>query len=89
MWDEPASVDLHGLHPEQALRRLGQALHTARVRGDDELLVITGRGTGNETGRPVLRRRVEEWLRGPEGRGRGVGRVEVTAKGGALRVHLS
>jgi len=87
--DYPPTVDLHGLYPDQALRRLAQALHTARVRGDDELLVITGRGMGNERGEPVLRRRVEAWLRGAPGRERGVVDVRVTSKGGALQVRLS
>ena len=87
--DRPITVDLHGLRPEQALRRLAQELHAARVRGEEELLVITGRGWGNAEQKPVLRRRVEEWLRGPEGRRLGVREACVTSKGGALRVLLA
>jgi len=82
------SVDLHGLPPERALQRLARALHTARVRGDARLRVITGRGWGNLAQEPVLRRRVEAWLRGPEGRRLGVAGFEVVAKGGALDVRL-
>lgn len=84
----PHQVDLHGLRPEAALSRLGQGLHAARVRGADEALVITGRGWGNRDREPVLRARVEAWLRGPEGRRAGVRHVERRAKGGALLVRL-
>lgn len=85
---EPDEVDLHGLHVEQALRRVAQALHAARVRGRRELLVITGAGWGNSDGKPVLRPRVEAWLRGPEGRALGVLDVRRVSKGGALAVRL-
>ena len=82
------SVDLHGLRPDDAQRTLERALHAARVRGVRELLVVTGRGWGNERREPVLRKRLEAWLRGPDGRARGVHSVRVAAKGGALRVGL-
>jgi DNA-nicking Smr family endonuclease len=65
--DESEEVDLHGLHVDQALRRVAQALHAARVRRRRVLLVITGAGWGNADGKPVLRPKVEAWLRGPEG----------------------
>ena len=81
-------LDLHGLRPELAQRRLEQTLHAARVRGAREILVITGRGWGNLEQKPVLRRRIEEFLRSPGGRKLGVRQVDVTAKGGALRVRL-
>jgi DNA-nicking Smr family endonuclease len=84
----PESVDLHGKPPEQALRALAQALHAARVRRADSLHVITGRGWGNLAQEPILRRRVEAWLKGPDGRRLGVRAVRVTAKGGALDVDL-
>ena len=87
-WDELPSVDLHGLRPDLALRRLAQELHAVRVRGAPGLLVITGRGWGNLEQKPVLRKKVEGWLRGPDGRGYGVRDVRVVAKGGALEVHL-
>lgn len=87
--DELPQVDLHGLSPEQALRRLGQELHAARVRGAPGLLVITGRGWGNLAQKPVLRKRVEEWLGGAEGRALGVRSFQVVAKGGALQVRLA
>jgi DNA-nicking Smr family endonuclease len=79
-------VDLHGLRPEQALRRLEQFLHGARVRGVPRVLVITGRGLGNREGRAVLRERVAAWLRGPDGRRYDVIDVQLASKGGALDV---
>ncbi len=86
--DESGSIDLHGLRPDQALRRLAQALHAARVRGLETLLVITGAGWGNPEHRPILRTRVEAWLRGPEGRTLGVKDLRRVSKGGALEVRL-
>ena len=91
--DEPeepelAVVDLHGLAPDAALRRVAQSLHAARVRGAREFVVVTGRGLSNPTGEAVLRGKVEAWLRGPEARGQGVKSFEREARGGALRVRL-
>lgn len=86
--DEIETVDLHGLTVEQALRRLTQALHTARVRGWRRLLVVTGAGWGNPDQKPILRPRVEAWLRGAEGRAAGVKDVQRVHKGGALDVIL-
>ena len=81
-------VDLHGLAPDQALRRLAQEIHSVRVRGERRLRVITGRGWGNREQKPILRERVEAWLRGPEGRRAGVTGFTVEAKGGALDVEF-
>ena len=81
-------IDLHGLAPADALRRLEQELHTAKVRGESELFVITGRGWGNREQKPILRGQIEAWLRGPGGQRFGVQRLEVASKGGALRVFL-
>jgi len=86
--DEPESVDLHGLSVERALRRVAQELHAARVRGLSRLLVITGAGWGNADNQPVLRPRLEAWLRGPEGRALGVKDVQRVHKGGALELRL-
>lgn len=86
--DDIPAVDLHRLTVEQALRRLTQELHAARVRGLRRLLVITGAGWGNPDQKPVLRPRVEAWLRGPEGRAAGVKDVRRVHKGGALDVLL-
>ncbi len=81
-------IDLHGVTPEGALRRLSQELHAARVRGDKRVLVITGRGLGNERGEPVLRGQVERWLAGPHGKRLGVHSFERQSRGGALEVEL-
>ena len=88
--DEPPlpRLDLHGLHPEQALRRLRQEIHACRYRRLAELLVITGAGYGNALGKPILRGIVVRWLDGPEGRSAGVLGHEVRHKGGALLVRL-
>jgi DNA-nicking Smr family endonuclease len=81
-------IDLHGLPPSQALRRLGQELHACRQRRADRALVITGRGWGNRLQKPVLRPMVEEWLRGPDGVRLGVVSFEMHSQGGALLVRL-
>lgn len=86
---EPRTVDLHGLKPDQALRRLTRAVHTARVKGEIRLLAITGRGWGNLDQRPVLRRHVEDWLQSDEGRNMGVEAYHVVNRGGALDIRLS
>lgn len=88
--DEPdrPEVDLHGLSPEQALRRVRQELHAARVRGYRRLLVITGRGWGNPSQKPVLRQKIADWLASPEALELGVRRFDVMSQGGALEVVL-
>jgi len=86
--DESEVVDLHGLRPQQALRRVAQALHAARVKGRTRLLVITGAGWGNAEQKPILRTHVETWLRGPEGRSLGVKDVQRVHRGGALDLWL-
>ena len=82
-------LDLHGLEPTRALRRLAQELHAARVRRAPGLVVVTGRGYGNRLQEPVLRGRVEAWLDGPEGRALGVVSWTRTSRGGALEVRLT
>lgn len=82
-------LDLHGMRPEAALRQLSRALHTSRVRGFRQLLVITGRGLGNAAQEPILRQMVEEWLRGPDGQRAGARGFQRTNKGGALLLKVS
>ena len=81
-------VDLHGLRPEQALRRLEQELHTARLAGSGTLLVITGRGLGNRLQQPILRERVASWL-AEHGRRFGVRAWREASRGGALELDLA
>ena len=88
-WEEPPpEIDLHGMRPADALKRLGLELHACRARRLARVLVIAGRGWGNRLQQPVLRPMVESWLLGPEGRRHGVLRFEVQGKGGALLVSL-
>ena len=86
--DPPHEVDLHGLRPDAALRRVAQEIHAARVRRMSTLKIITGRGWGNLLQQPVLRPKVEQWLQGPEGRRAGVVGFEVADEGGSLVVEL-
>ena len=86
--DPPPELDLHGLKPEQALRRLANEIHACRVRRAPELVVITGRGLHNPQGQPVLRERVAAWLASPEARQRGVVGHALLRSGGALLVRL-
>ncbi len=81
-------VDLHGLRPEAALRRVAQEIHAARVRRMGSLKIITGRGWGNLLQQPVLRPKVEQWLQGPDGRRAGVVGFVVADDGGSLVVEL-
>jgi len=82
--DPEQSVDLHGLRPEQALRRLAQAVHAARVQGARELLVVTGRGWGNALQQPILRTRVETWVASAEGQRLRLRVLRTVHQGGAL-----
>jgi len=86
--EPPFEIDLHGKRPADALRHLARELHACRMRGYDEVLVITGRGWGNAQQKPVLRPQVETWLRGPDGRRLGVLAFEEHSQGGALLVTL-
>ena len=82
-------IDLHGHTPSSALRHLGQELHAARVRGESEALVITGRGVGNRAGKPVLRGHVERWLLGEGGKRHGVAGFQRSRDGGSLQVRFA
>lgn len=86
--EDPLEIDLHGLTVPQALRRVAQELHAARVRGLSRVVVITGAGWGNRDQRPVLRPALEAWLRGPEGRAAGVKDVQRSRGDGALELAL-
>jgi DNA-nicking Smr family endonuclease len=96
-WEEPAEglpdddleeIDLHGLRPDDALRRVAQGIHACRVRRMDRVKIITGRGWGNLRQQPVLRPKVEQWLAGTEGKRLGVLRYDVADEGGSLVVVL-
>jgi DNA-nicking Smr family endonuclease len=86
--EDPEVIDLHGLRPDDALRRVAQGIHACRVRRRDRLRIITGRGWGNLRQQPVLRPKVEQWLAGPDGKRLGVLRFEIGRDGGSLIVTL-
>lgn len=72
-----ARIDLHGLRQSDAHARLRAFLVAARDKGHRTVLVITGKGSGDESGdrlgslmgerqRGVLRRSVPAWLEQPD-----------------------
>jgi DNA-nicking Smr family endonuclease len=81
-------VDLHGLRPDEALRRAAREIHSCRVRRVDRLKIITGKGWGNLLQQPVLRPKVEQWLSGPDGKRAGVLGFVVADDGGSLIVEI-
>ena len=56
-------LDLHGLTRDEALDALARFIGGAFNRGQQAVLIITGRGN-NSPGEPVLQRAVTGWLRG-------------------------
>lgn len=81
-------IDLHRRTAAEAVRILARELHAARVRGAPAVLVITGRGYGNESHAPILRGKVEQWLASADARGRGVRSFRRVHRDGALEVRL-
>ena len=63
--DIDARIDLHGHDRASAVRELDRFVGEARTRGARVVLVIHGRGRGSDTGEPVLRPAVWDWLAGP------------------------
>ncbi len=55
-------LDLHGYLKDEALVRLEQFIADARSRGQQAVLVITGKGINSPEG-PVLQGAVAAWLR--------------------------
>jgi DNA-nicking Smr family endonuclease len=55
-------LDLHGLTREEAVAALGPFIEGAHRRGQQAVLVITGKGINSE-GEPVLQRVTSSWLR--------------------------
>jgi DNA-nicking Smr family endonuclease len=60
-------LDLHGLTRDEAVAALAPFIEGAHRRGQQAVLVITGKGN-NSDGEPVLQRGVTSWLR-EKGRG--------------------
>lgn len=82
------SLDLHGVAPDRVEAHLEQFLHQARLGRKRQVLIITGRGASNRTGEPLLRKKVETWLKANKER-IGLVQRQVTNQGGALLLDLS
>jgi DNA-nicking Smr family endonuclease len=86
-----ARIDLHGMRQERAFRALHAFLKRAQARGEQIVLVITGKGREGEDGRGVLRENVPAWLSRPEFRDLIVGFEEAGRRhggAGALYVRI-
>ena len=58
-----SELDLHGLTTAQARRRLTAFLHERRLRGERCVRIIHGKGRNSPDGRPILKSRLNIWLR--------------------------
>lgn len=56
-------LDLHGLTREEAIEALAPFIEGAYRRGQQAVLVITGKGNNSADGEPVLQPAVSSWLR--------------------------
>jgi DNA-nicking Smr family endonuclease len=56
-------VDLHGLNSAEAKQALKDFIEHSRVRGHTSVRVVHGKGLGSGHGGPVLKRKVDHWLR--------------------------
>jgi DNA-nicking Smr family endonuclease len=84
-----ARLDLHGLTQAAAKPRLENFLQNAQARGHGLVLVITGKGAGDDPERGVLRRQVPLWLALPELRSLVVGFEEAgRGHGGAGALYV-
>lgn len=64
--DVEARIDLHGMRQERAHAALLSFLRHAQARGRRIVLVITGKGGPEDTGRGILRQSVPAWLSRPD-----------------------
>jgi DNA-nicking Smr family endonuclease len=84
-----ARLDLHGLTQAAAKPRLENFLKNAQARGHGLVLVITGKGAGDDPERGVLRHQVPHWLALPELRSLVVGFEEAgRGHGGAGALYV-
>jgi DNA-nicking Smr family endonuclease len=84
-----ARLDLHGLTQAAAKLRLENFLRNAQARGHSLVLVITGKGAGDDPERGVLRRQAPHWLALPEFRSLVVGFEEAgRGHGGAGALYV-
>ncbi len=57
------ALDLHGMTAEMAKAAVAQFLREARLAGDRCVRIIHGKGKGSRLGQPVLKRKLDLWLR--------------------------
>jgi len=58
-----ACVDLHGLNSSEAKEALSAFIEQSLIRGYTCVLVVHGKGLGSGHNGPVLKRKVDQWLR--------------------------
>ena len=81
------SIDLHGVPPHRVDAKLEQFLYTAFHSKARQVEIVTGRGASNRSGTPVLRGRVEAWIRKNKSRFN-ITQFQTTNRGGALLLQL-
>ncbi len=58
-----AALDLHGMTAEMARRAVAEFLRETRLAGNRCVRIIHGKGRGSRFGQPVLKRKLDHWLR--------------------------
>ena len=58
-----SELDLHGLTTPQARRQLVEFLHESRLRGERCVRIIHGKGYNSPNRQPILKSRLNIWLR--------------------------
>jgi DNA-nicking Smr family endonuclease len=58
-----ACVDLHGMNSDEAREALSRFIEQSMVRGYTCIRVVHGKGLGSGHKGPVLKRKVDQWLR--------------------------
>ena len=81
------SIDLHGVAPHRVEAKLEQFLYDAFRSKARQVEIVTGRGASNRSGTPVLRGRVEAWIRKNKSRFN-ITQRQRTNRGGALLLQL-
>lgn len=56
-------LDLHGMTTNEAYRALERFLSESVMQKRQHVLIIHGKGRGSETGRPIIKNKVFDWLR--------------------------
>ena len=61
-WRPTATLDLHGLHVDQAIQAVDHCLATLPREEQDVLLIITGKGNHSASGKGIIKQAVANWL---------------------------